>query len=65
MTELEKVAYLQAQTACAIITALGMLSENLWKLKIGETSCYSEEAFTNLLTEFGLHHNAVIAFLRP
>lgn len=61
----DRRAYLQAQSSCALIHAMGMLSENLQRLHRGESIAYAEEAFTNLAMSYGLEHNQVMAYLVP
>jgi hypothetical protein len=60
MTEEQKAAYVNSKVACALIEAMGMLSENLWRLKIGDTAVYSESSFSALIDRYGIGSNSVI-----
>ncbi len=59
MTEEQKAAYVNSRVACALIEAMGMMSENLWRLKIGETSIYPESAFNALIARYDIGSNSV------
>lgn len=60
MTEEQKAAYVIAQSACAMILALGMEAENKHREHRGEAMAYGYSAFNALLEEYGIHHNAVL-----
>jgi hypothetical protein len=60
----EKSAYIISQAACAIIEAMGMMAENAHKLNVSDYVPYGEEAFIALADKYGIHHNAVIEYLR-
>jgi hypothetical protein len=62
MSPEEKVAYINAQVACAMIQAMGMQAENEYRRKIGEPPRYRECDFGNLPVRFGIHHSALVAF---
>ena len=62
MTPEQKAAYINAQAACATIEAIGMQADNDHRLSLGQTIAYDGEAFQNLLTKYGIHHNAVVGF---
>jgi hypothetical protein len=64
MTEEQKAAYLTAMAAGGIIEALGMHALNQHRLSRGETIAYDSDAFYSLMEDRGLHHNAIMAFLR-
>ena len=64
MDQSSKVAYIQAQAACAMIEAMAMFSENMQRLHRGESISYAEKEFTNLIDGYGISHNAVIGYLR-
>lgn len=63
MTPEQKAAYVQAQAACAIIEALGMMSENLQRVHRGESMAYDEKSFCDVILRNGIHHNVTISFL--
>ena len=62
MTSEEKVAYIVAQTTCAMIEAMGMVAENQYRVQCGGNILYGDEAFDALSDKYGIHHNAVIGF---
>jgi hypothetical protein len=64
MTENERAAYLSAQVACAMIEALGMMSENMQRQHRGESMAYTEEAFTRLQEQYPIGHNAALTWLK-
>lgn len=64
MTDEQEAAYVSSQTACALITAFGMVAENQDRLSQGKTIAYGEEAFNDLINEYGIHHNSVITTFR-
>ena len=43
----------------AFIEAMGMMSENLQRVHLGQSIAYPEEAFNKLMEERGLHHNGI------
>ena len=61
MTEEQSAAYVMSQSACALITAMGMYAANVQRENLGHSMAYTEEAFENLLTQYGIHHNAVLS----
>lgn len=64
MDEAQRAAYIQSQTACAMIEAMGMQSENKQREALGHSMAYGEEAFTALISRYGIDHNTVVMFLR-
>jgi len=64
MNEIERAAYIISQSVCALIEAMGMTAENHQRLHYGESMAYNYEAFYELLDQYGLHHNAVVTYLR-
>ena len=44
----------------ALITAMGMMSENMQRVQRGEPMTYVMDDFEKLMINNGLHHNAVI-----
>lgn len=61
MTNNQKVAYVQAQASAALIEALGMIAENTFRDRQGNSIAYGTEAFDKLILDYGLHHNALMA----
>ena len=59
----ERAAYVQAQAACALIAAMGMQAENEQRKVRGESMAYVEDDFHKLLSEYRVHHNAVLEVL--
>jgi hypothetical protein len=64
MTVEETVAYVHSQTACALIELEAMKAENAYRAMRGETQAYSEQAFSDLIVHYGIHHNAVIGLFQ-
>ena len=64
MTSEERVAFINAMVACAEIEAKGMEAENQNRLRRGESIAYGENAFYSLIGKYGIHHNAVLGYLR-
>jgi hypothetical protein len=64
MTPEETIAYVQAQTACALTELEGMKAENADRARRGETQAYGEQAFSDLILRYGIHHNAVIGMFQ-
>ena len=73
MTSEERVAFINAMVACAEIEAKGMEAENQHRLRISVSgmgvSCsnsiaYGKDAFDSLIDKYGIHHNAVLGYLR-
>lgn len=62
MTPEQKAAYIQAQTACALIEMEGMKAENQHRITRGETIAYDGEAFMAIIEKYGIHNNGVIGF---
>jgi hypothetical protein len=61
---MDKVAYLNSQITCAMIEAMGMQAENEQRKIMGNSPAYVEDSFMQLLTKYGIHHNAVITLLQ-
>ena len=64
MTEAQQAAYIQSQSACALIEMEAMKAENTYREMRGETIAYNEKAFLDLIERYGIHHNAVISMFR-
>jgi hypothetical protein len=60
MTEEQKAAYVNAQTACALIEMEGMKALNLERDRRGHSLAYTEEDFLKVIEKYGIHHNAVM-----
>lgn len=63
MTPEQKAAYIMAQTACAIAEIESMKAANWMREDQGYTIAYGEEAFAAIPDKYGIHHNAVCAFM--
>lgn len=63
MTDEQNIAYVQAQTACALIEAMGMQAENKKCEIMGETPVYDFVSFNAVIEKYGIHHNAIISQL--
>ena len=63
MNEMQQAAYIMAQAACAQIEAIGMVQENAVDIANGRPPTYAILDFNALIVKYGIHHNAVIAFL--
>ena len=55
MTPEQQAAYIIAQSACALIEALGMFKSDVQ---------YTEKAFDDLIDKYGIHHNGIISFFQ-
>lgn len=62
--KVKQAAYVMSQAACGLIRAMGMTALNQDRLSKGHTIGYDDEAFEALITEFNIHHNAVVAALK-
>jgi hypothetical protein len=59
----QKAAYLNSQTACALIKMQSMMAENQERESQGKSLAYGEEAFLALIDKYGIHHNAAVRTL--
>lgn len=59
----QRIAYQNAQTTAAMIEAMGMQAENQQRAALGHSMAYTENAFVNLINQYGLGCNSVQAFL--
>lgn len=57
---LRELDYGLSQTTCAILEAMGMVTENQRRTAQGEALAYGEKEFYALMDKYGLHHNNVI-----
>jgi hypothetical protein len=56
----EAAAYIQSQSACALIKAMGYQAENKACSLRNEYPKYGLDNFERLLDEHGIHHNTVM-----
>ena len=63
MTVEEKIAFINSQVACALITLEGMKAMNREREMRGESLAYGEHAFFDLRNEFIISHNSVLEYL--
>jgi hypothetical protein len=61
MTPEQSAAYVIAQAAQAIITAIGMHSDNMQRQHCGQAMAFCAGDFEQLIMDSGIHHNAVVA----
>lgn len=64
MTEQENCAYINSQTACALITAMGMQAENKQREVRGESMVFVQKDFEDLMLRFTINHNDVLSQFR-
>lgn len=60
MTREQKVAYVFAQSVCALAEIEGMKALNKEREAQGAALAYSDDAFLKVPDKYGIHHNAVI-----
>jgi hypothetical protein len=53
-----QLAYDISVATGALLEGLGMMSENLQRLRRGESLAYPESSFVDLIERTGMHHNA-------
>lgn len=62
MDEQARAAYLQSQSVCALIEAMGMFTQNT---RYHETGVFYRRAdFLALFEKYGIHHNGALSTLR-
>lgn len=61
--KMQKIAIVQAQVACALIRMEGMKAENTQRAVSGYSPAYADEAFSDVIYEECINHNAVMATL--
>lgn len=64
MDEAGRAAFIISQAACAIIDAAGMTAENKQREHNGQSMAYVDADFFRLIDKYGIHHNAVVSFIR-
>lgn len=57
--EARQLAYDLTVATGAFLEGLGMLSENLQRMHLGQSMAYGEKEFTALIDRTGMHHNSV------
>lgn len=60
MTPEQQAAYVHAQAVAATAEIEGMKAENQHRLSNGGSILYGEDAFSNVIERYGLHHNALL-----
>ena len=58
----QKAAFIQAQTVCANIEALGMAAENAQRAIQGESPAFIADDFDRVSFKYGIDHNSVCEF---
>lgn len=61
MTPEQNAAYVMAQSACALIEAMGMQADNQ---QHPQDQPYTGQDFAALIERYGIHHNAVITAMQ-
>lgn len=54
----ERAAFLFSKSVCALITALGMISHDLWEIHHGQGQIYTEEAYEGIINGQGIFEMA-------
>ena len=65
VAQMRQVAYVMATTVAATAWIEAMKAANAEREARGHAQAYNEEAFERVAQDFGLHHNAVVAALKP
>lgn len=65
MTPEQKIAYINAQTVCAMIEAMGMAAENNVRFQGGFSAAYRDDAFFNIAVKYGIEAAQLKKFLEP
>lgn len=60
----KRVAYINAQVACAMIELEAMKQANRDREAKGLSPAYDDAAFMQLQVSYGIHHNEVVSYLR-
>lgn len=63
MNEEQRAAFLNAQTACALIEAQGMTADNQRAVANGVQPEWAKHHFDALIDRYGLGHNAAVTWL--
>jgi len=59
----QRAAFLNSQSVCAMIEAMGMQADNKQREFKGEAVAYPKEAFDGLQVKYGISHNQATALL--
>lgn len=62
MNELERVAFINSQTACMLAEMNAMIAHNQSQVACGGSQFYTEQAFLDLPDKYRISYNAVIEF---
>jgi len=57
-------AFLNSQTTCAMIEAMGMQATNEQKKLMGEYPCYTESDFQSLISKYQIGYNDALIILQ-
>ena len=60
MTPEQSAAFINSQTACAMITAMGMHAENKQREVLGHSMAYVNNDFIGLINKSGIGHNDIM-----
>lgn len=63
MTSEQKAAYINSQTACAMIEAMAYHAENTQRTETGQSIAYGHDAFLQIPSKYGIHHNQVMELI--
>lgn len=58
-----RVAFVHAQTVCAMAALMGMQASNTDAILRGEPTPYNEGDFQSVPDQYGIGHNAVVTYL--
>lgn len=61
--QIAQAAYVNAQSTCAMIEAMGFVAENQQRALKGESPAYTHKQFYNLIISYGIYHNATVTDL--
>lgn len=64
MDDTQRAMLLFSQSVCALVDALGKMSENMARQHRGEAMAYPDSAFYDVITRYGIHWNQAIATLQ-
>lgn len=62
MNREERIAFIQAQSVCALAEIEGMKAENMDRESRGLAPAYGEKEFGDIQSRFMIGHNAIIEF---
>jgi hypothetical protein len=64
MTPEQAAAYVYAQAVAASAAIESMKAENFMREQQGLAQAYGEQAFYDIINEYGIHHNAIITIFQ-